>query len=47
MSCTQKLLDSEMEVLGEAFDLLEKLGVKGLEKPPKKVDRGESKAEED
>ena len=28
------LMDSEMEVLGQAFDLLEKLGVKGLERPP-------------
>uniref|UniRef100_A0A7S0SMK9 Uncharacterized protein n=1 Tax=Mantoniella antarctica TaxID=81844 RepID=A0A7S0SMK9_9CHLO len=28
------LMDSEMEVLGEAFDLLEKLGIKGLERPP-------------
>ena len=28
------LMDSEVEVLGKAFDLLEKMGVKGLEKPP-------------
>ena len=28
------LMDSEVEVLGKAFDLLEKKGVKGLEKPP-------------
>lgn len=28
------LMNSEVEVLGQAFDLLEKLGVKGLERPP-------------
>ena len=38
------LMDSEMEVLGQAFDLLEKLGVKGLERPPK---REEENTEDD
>lgn len=28
------LMDAEVEVLGKAFDLLEQLGIKGLEKPP-------------
>jgi hypothetical protein len=38
-----KLMDAEVEVLGEAFDLLEKLGVKGLEKPPKSSRQAEKK----
>lgn len=32
------LMDSELEVLGKAFDLLEKLGIKGLAKPPTRGD---------
>ena len=28
------LMDAEVEVLGKAFDLLEQLGIEGLEKPP-------------
>ena len=35
-----KLMDAEVEVLGEAFDLL---GVKGLEKPPKSSRQAEKK----
>ena len=38
------LMDAEVEVLGKAFDLLEKLGIKGLEKPPS---RGAADAAED
>ena len=30
------LMDAEVEVLGKAFDLLEQLGIKGLEKPPQR-----------
>jgi len=32
------LMDSELEVLGKAFDLLEKLGIKGLAKLPTRGD---------
>ena len=32
------LMDSELEVLGKAFELLEKLGIKGLAKPPTRGD---------
>jgi hypothetical protein len=39
------LMDSEVEVLGKAFDLLEKMGVKGLAKPPGREER--DKAAED
>lgn len=35
------LMDSEVEVLGQAFDLLEQLGVKGLEKPRSPRDKPE------
>ena len=37
------LMDSEVQVLSEAFDLLEQLGVKGLEKPPKSLRRDDKK----
>ena len=40
------LMDSEVEVLGEAFDLLEKLGVKGLAKPPRRGKDADEEEEE-
>lgn len=33
------LMDAESEVLGQAFELLEKMGIKGLEKPPGREER--------
>ena len=39
------LMDSEVEVLGKAFDLLEQLGIKGLEKPPSPKDMVEEMEE--
>ena len=41
------LMDSEVEVLGEAFDLLEKLGVKGLAKPPRRGKDADEEEEEE
>jgi hypothetical protein len=41
------LMDSEVEVLGEAFDLLEKLGVKGLAKPPRRGEDADEEEEEE
>ena len=39
------LMDSEVEVLGKAFDLLEKMGVKGLGEAPGREERDEAAEE--